>query len=185
MEKPFNELAENLEKSIDQYLSYDGDDLGKQAMALKSSVCIIRFDLMRHFYIFDHFRNTGYELKNGYARLKVLADQIKTIIEAGDWFQKKANKALRDIATKKGLAPDMFDSMAKELKETYRISELDKYRDFRSSISAHYDLELTEELIKFGRLDGATFDKDLEGLILYSNKWIDILVKIFEFSPES
>jgi hypothetical protein len=43
MEKLFNELAESLEKSIDQYLSYNGDDLGKRAMALKSSACIIRF----------------------------------------------------------------------------------------------------------------------------------------------
>lgn len=185
MENSFKELAETLEKSIDQYLNYDGDDLGKRAMALRSSVCIIRFDLMRHFYIFDHFKNTGYEIQNGYARLKVLADQVKTIIEAGDWFQKKANKALRNIAIEKGLSTDIFDSMAKELKCTYNLAELNKYRDFRASISAHYDLNLSEELIQFSQLDGETFHKDLEGLILYSNKWVNILVNVFESIPES
>ncbi len=184
MKESFRQFSENLEKFIDEYRTYSGSELGKRAMSLKASLGIIRFDLVKNFYLFEYFWDTGYEAGNGLARVKVIADQLVVLVEAGDWFSKKATKELRDIAIQKGMPSTVFDSSARELKQIYRLSELDKYRPFRRCISAHYDLHVSKELIRLGEQKMDEFYADTEGLILYSNKWLEILIKVFDFIPE-
>ena len=181
MKTHFKQFAEYLEQFIDEYEEYSESELGKRAMSLKAAIGIIRFDLVKNFYLFEHFPETGYEAGNGLARVKILADQIMILLEAGDWFSKKATIELRDIAIQKGMPSDDFDNIARELKGIYKLSELKKYKQFRVNISAHYDLSVAEELIRLGKWNVEKFYADTEGLIRYSSKWIEIFAKVMVF----
>ncbi len=178
MEPTLLEFANVYQRSMEQYDTYSGSDVGRRAMALKVGMCLIRYDLVRYL---GEFEIPDLPL---YAKIRAYADAIRIMVEGKDWIEKKANGELRRICEESGRGTCLHSDLAKKCRSVFSLSAISKYECYRHALSGHYDLDIPASFLKFCSVDAKTLKEDTKGFAEYLNQWVINLAEIFE-SPQS
>jgi len=168
------EFAEIFHCSQAQYMNYQGSDVGRRATGLKVGVCLIRYDLVRYLEEFDN------EQLPQHARTRCAADLMKTMLEGKTWFEKKANQELRAICEETDLGFDFHAELSRKCKGVYKLTELEKYAEYRHNLSGHYDLEIASSIEKLSAVDAKSLIGDAKQFAKYLNQWVLNLRDVFE-----
>jgi hypothetical protein len=178
MDHKLFEFANVFQRSMDQYGTYSGSDVGRRAMALKVGICLIRYDLVRYI---GEFETPDLPV---YAKIRAYADAIRVMVEGKDWIEKKANGELRRICEESGLGTCLHSNLAEKCKLVFSLSAISKYVNYRHALSGHYDLDIPASFLKLCGIDDETLQEDTKGFAEYLNQWVINLAEVFE-SPKS
>ncbi len=132
---------------------------------------VIQNDLCREVYNLDNNPTIGT------SKLLAIGPIILKLFEANLWYSQVGNKKLRELAEKCCVLA-FVENEFKEMK-LLDPNRIEKYARFRNKLAGHYDSQILDVIQELGLVQYNIFWDDVEMMVLYGQKWLQVLRSIY------
>jgi hypothetical protein len=156
-----------MERAIAVYRSPEFAHIPQTEREAWAMATLIQLDLSRLVFAMD-------ECKTSVARLRWMANLIAHLFEAKRYYQGWGKDCLLDIAESKRCGRNALKERFGELMKRHRISDVERYADYRNKMSSHYDQNALEYLHVFEKEDAQIFFGIIESFVHFSADWVQL-----------